>query len=153
MVARKDTPRRNTVEQWNDTYTVYIFADRVCVVNNFALIFQITFRLQHNSANGTVYIDDLSSFNYQNSEYNYIGISYNNGTLSLRLLQSFAVSPITKLIVHFFRSNLAPGASYPDNQFVADSYIVYRPPSNLKSFGKYPHTGIGISDPAHLTML
>lgn len=29
IVARKDTPRRNTVEQRNDTYTVYIFADRV----------------------------------------------------------------------------------------------------------------------------
>lgn len=31
----------------------------------------------------------------------------------------------------FFHSNLVPEASYPDGPFVADAYIVYRPPSTL----------------------
>lgn len=63
---------------------MYIFADRVISRVKFFCLSNTRDFLQNNNAFGSVYIDDLTSFNYQNNVFNYIGISYNDGTLSLR---------------------------------------------------------------------
>lgn len=39
---------------------------------------------QSGYAFGTVYLDDHESFDYEEGEYIYLGIEYNNGTLTIR---------------------------------------------------------------------
>lgn len=66
IIPRKDRPRRSSVVMHNDPFTFYVALD------------------QHQTASGTLYVDDYESFNYRDNKSLYIVMWFENNKLSLK---------------------------------------------------------------------
>lgn len=94
IIARKDTVRSSSVYTENDPITLYVLSD------------------ENNKAEGTLYVDDGSSFNYRSKEYIYVRFNYADGLISTRRIDE---------------------DTYYDGNVTVGSAIIYRPPSGIKS--------------------
>ncbi|KAF2905456.1 hypothetical protein ILUMI_00712, partial [Ignelater luminosus] len=66
VISRKDTPRPSSVDTYDDDYTLYVFPN------------------SENCAEGFLYVDDMETFSYQQGEYAYIHLKFDNLILKSR---------------------------------------------------------------------
>lgn len=48
------------------------------------ILIYVSINFQNDQANGTIYIDDYESFDYESNEFNYLSIQYSSGSVSIR---------------------------------------------------------------------
>lgn len=93
IIPRRETVKQALVYTYDDEVTLYVLLD------------------SSQRAEGNIYADDYSSFDYRNKRYNYIKFVYENNNLSNQRIDS--------------------DASY-DGTLNFGNALIYRPPSNLK---------------------
>lgn len=93
IVPRRDTIRPSTVDTHNDPITLYVFLDA------------------NSRAEGTLYVDDGTSFKYQNKEYLYARYTFADNSISSEKIDE--------------------DANY-DGTVTIGSIVIYRPPSGIK---------------------
>lgn len=93
IIPRRDTVRTASVHTHADPINLYVILDR------------------NNQANGTLYVDDTTTFEYLNKVYLYKRFIYSNGTLS--------------------STNIDEDSNYDRNVTLGDTYV-FRPPSGMK---------------------
>lgn len=94
IVPRRDTVRSSSVYTLDDPITLYVFLDA------------------NSEANGTLYVDDATSFKYQNKEYLYVRYTFADNVIS--------------------SSKIDEDANY-DGTVTIGSIVIYRPPSGIKT--------------------
>lgn len=94
IIPRRDTIKSSSEYTHDDPITLYVFADG------------------NNEAVGTLYVDDATSFKYQQKEYLYVGFNY------------------TENSVKYYR--IDEDANY-DGDVIIGSVVIYRPPSGIKA--------------------
>lgn len=85
IIPKQTYPVGSSEELKGQDYVVYIMLDMVCLCCSIYYSFITLFGLfQNERANGTLYIDDYTSFNYEDGIFNYYIFIYEDGNVRIR---------------------------------------------------------------------
>lgn len=94
IIPRRDTIKSSSDYTHDDPITLYVFAD------------------ENNEAEGTLYVDDATSFKYQQKEYLYVQFNF-----------------VDNSVIYY---KIDEDANYDGNVLIG-SVVIYRPPSGIKA--------------------